>query len=456
MPTMKSTELPYPTNSIDLFEHFNHLPHAVLLSSGQTPHYKERYSILSANPCVVITVRGHTTTITENKKSITSHQDPFDLIKQALDKLSAQDTGSSSTIADTLPFHCGAIGFFGYDLARRFYNLPQQTTHDITLPDALIGLYDWSIVIDHQEKRCWLLSINAETPAYIQQLINTPPKKPAPFKLTRSFQSNMTQTQYTHAFEVIQHHLRQGDCYQTNLCQRFSADFQGSPWLAYKKLAANNPSPFSSYLKLNGDAIISFSPERFLRVWDRTLETKPIKGTAARSNDATQDLHAAQQLLASEKDKAENLMIVDLLRNDISKSCIPGSIKVPKLFALESFPHVHHLVSTVRGTLKKDQHALDILRHCFPGGSITGAPKLSAMNIIEKLEPHHRSVYCGSMGYVDINGNMDSNITIRTLICNQGRIHCYAGGAIVFDSNCDSEYEESCIKVRRMLEVLES
>ena len=202
-------------------------------------------------------------------------------------------------------------------------------------------------------------------------------------------------------------------------------------------------------------AILCLSPERFLRVNNHQVTTQPIKGTSPRFANPEQDHHSAQTLLASTKDRAENIMIVDLLRNDLGKCCRPGSVKVPQLCALESFANVHHLVSTVTGTLEEGQHPLDLLRHCFPGGSITGAPKRRAMEIIDRLEPHQRSLYCGSMVYCDIRGRMDSNIAIRTLLCNQHKIHCYGGGGIVSDSSMASEYQEIQIKISRLLNILE-
>ena len=236
----------------------------------------------------------------------------------------------------------------------------------------------------------------------------------------------------------------------------FSGQYQGAPWKAYELLREKSPAPYSVFFNLGKSAILSFSPERFISLQNRKAETKPIKGTRPRSDEPRQDQHNAYELIHSEKDKAENLMIVDLLRNDFGKCCVPGSIHVPALFSLESFRNVHHLVSTVTGTLEANQHAFDLLRHCFPGGSITGVPKVSAMKIIEKLEPHRRSIYCGTIGYIDIRGNMDCNIAIRTMICDGKNIYCYAGGAIVSDSVCEEEYQESLDKVNNLLNAIQA
>ena len=250
-------------------------------------------------------------------------------------------------------------------------------------------------------------------------------------------------------------YIREGDCYQVNLAQRFSVDISGDPWDVYLQLRCNNPAPYACYLNLPEGAVLSTSPERFLNVINKQVETKPIKGTIRRSAYAYEDKALAEKLLESDKDRAENLMIVDLLRNDISKSCKLGSVAVPKLFALQSFATVHHLVSTITGQLDDEKHALDLLRGCFPGGSITGAPKLRAMQIIEELEPHRRHIYCGSIAYIGFDGNMDSNIAIRTLIMKDEKVYFWAGGGIVADSKVDVEYQECFDKAAAILKLFE-
>ncbi len=267
--------------------------------------------------------------------------------------------------------------------------------------------------------------------------------------------SNMDKDAYVHAFNRIKHYLKEGDCYQVNLAQRFVADCEGDPWTAYQTLRKLNAAPFSCYLNLPEVQILSSSPERFLKLTDGVVETKPIKGTRPRKPDYAEDQQQIKDLEASNKDRAENLMIVDLLRNDISKTCKNGSVKVPILFDVESYATVHHLVSTVTGILADDQHALDLLKSCFPGGSITGAPKIRAMEIIEELEPNRRGVYCGAIGYIGFNGNMDTNIAIRTLVHSENTIRFWAGGGIVNDSVAEDEYQESFDKAAAMLDLLQ-
>ncbi|WP_373280411.1 aminodeoxychorismate synthase component I [Methylogaea oryzae] len=326
----------------------------------------------------------------------------------------------------------------------------------------VIGLYDWAVVVDHRERRSWLVGQgrDARTAARWNELqrifsqVQTLAWQPRGFRVLGEVVSNLPRERYARAFERIQHYIREGDCYQVNLAQRFSAPCQGSPWHAYHQLRRLNCAPFSAYLNHPQVQTLSSSPERFLQVQDGVVETKPIKGTRPRGADSAADFAQAQALRDSLKDRAENLMIVDLLRNDLGKSCRPGSVHVPKLFDVESFATVHHLVSTVRGQLADGVHALDLLRGCFPGGSITGAPKVRAMEIIEELEPNRRGIYCGAIGYVGFDGNMDTNIAIRTLVhsatpqCQSDHaIRFWAGGGIVADSVMEEEYRECYAKL---------
>jgi para-aminobenzoate synthetase component 1 len=276
-----------------------------------------------------------------------------------------------------------------------------------------------------------------------------------PFRITAPIASNLSREQYAAAFRRVLDYIRAGDCYQINLAQRFAAPATGDPWLAYQALRVLNPAPFAAYLNTPYGQVLSASPERFLKLAGRGVETRPIKGTRAREGHPRVDAERAAELKVSAKDRAENVMIVDLLRNDLSKNCELGTVKVPKLFDVESFATVHHLVSTVTGTLREGRDALDLLRGSFPGGSITGAPKLRAMQIIEELEPHRRGVYCGAIGYIGSDGDMDLNIAIRTLVYTGGTVRFWAGGGIVADSLVEAEYQESFDKAAAMLKLLQ-
>jgi para-aminobenzoate synthetase component 1 len=268
--------------------------------------------------------------------------------------------------------------------------------------------------------------------------------------------ANYTRAAYAEAFRRVQEHIRLGDCYQVNLAQRFRARAEGDAWHAYLRLREINPAPFAAYLDLPDGRIVCSSPERFLRVRGRHVETKPIKGTRPRSADPARDRALAEELRTSPKDRAENVMIVDLLRNDLGKCCEPGSVRASRLFAIESFASVHQLVSTVEGRLASGRDALDLVAACFPGGSITGAPKVAAMRVIEELEPQRRSIYCGCIGYVGFDGDMDLNIAIRTLVQRGDYAYTWAGGGVVADSNVEAEYQESFDKAAAMLAVLET
>lgn len=266
----------------------------------------------------------------------------------------------------------------------------------------------------------------------------------------------MTREQYGKKFRQVQEYLHSGDCYQVNLAQRFQATYSGDEWQAFVKLNQANRAPFSAFLRLEQGAILSLSPERFILCDGGEIQTRPIKGTLPRLPSPQEDSKQAEKLANSPKDRAENLMIVDLMRNDIGRVAVPGSVKVPELFVVEPFPAVHHLVSTITARLPEQLHASDLLRAAFPGGSITGAPKVRAMEIIDELEPQRRNAWCGSIGYLSFCGNMDTSITIRTLTAVNGKIYCSAGGGIVADSLEEAEYQETFDKVNKILRQLEN
>jgi len=453
--TPRIEALPYFEDSAALFAPWAERHWAVFLDSG-FPHSRQgRYDIIAADPIITLVTRDKLTEIRAGENRRLSPEDPFVLVKQAL--------GETSANSADLPFCGGAIGYFSYDLARRLEKLPAIAADTENIPDMAVGIYDWALVVDHLERRSFLVSAGrdpataARWPHLIHafsqiQTIGWPRGR---FSVTGGVAANMSHAAYVQAFRRIQHYIREGDCYQVNLAQRFSADCEGNPWGAYETLRHINPAPFSAFLNLPQVQILSSSPERFLKCVDGVVETKPIKGTRPRSPNPEADMYSSLALSESLKDRAENLMIVDLLRNDIGKNCIPGSVNVPKLFDVESYTTVHHLVSTVRGQLSPSQHALDLLRDCFPGGSITGAPKIRSMEIIEELEPNRRGVYCGSIGYVGFDGNMDSNIAIRTLVHSDNSIRFWAGGGIVADSEAESEYQECFHKAAAMLTLLE-
>ncbi len=450
---MIKKELPYFKESADLFESISDRHWAVMLDSGPKENRCGRYDILTADPFVTLVTRGDNTEVVSGKTHFSSTADPFFLLREKL--------GLAETIDSELPFSGGAIGYFGYDLGRRIENLPIIAEDDEALPEMAIGIYDWALVVDHDNGRSWLVSAgrNPKTKTHWAALITlfskiSKPIKRTKFHVTEKVKSSLSYGQYANAFQRIQDYIGNGDCYQVNFAQRFQIACEGDPWLAYCQLRKINPAPFSAYLNLPFVQAISASPERFLSVNNGCVITQPIKGTRPRSAEPGADWMLAHSLLSSVKDRAENVMIVDLLRNDLSKNCKLNSVKVPKLYALESFASVHHLVTTVIGDLKVGRDALDLLRDCFPGGSITGAPKIRAMEIIEELEPQRRGVYCGSIAYLSFDGRMDSNIVIRTMTHRAGQIRFWAGGGITTESTLDGEYQESFDKAAAMLELL--
>ncbi|URN97690.1 aminodeoxychorismate synthase component 1 [Leclercia adecarboxylata] len=428
------------------FAPLSHLPWAMLLHSGHADHPYSRFDILVADPRATLVTQGADTLI----NGVSSNACPLSLLQQAIDDMHLPCAPNPD-----LPFQGGALGLFGYDLGRRFEQLPEMAERDIALADMAVGLYDWAIVVDHHKQQVSLVchtDIDARL-AWLEAQ-QRPGNKPA-FRLTSGWQANMTAAEYHDKFDRVQAFLHSGDCYQVNLAQRFEAHYEGDEWQAFTRLNANNRAPFSAFLRLEEGAILSLSPERFIHLAEGTIQTRPIKGTLPRLADAEADRQQAEKLAASPKDRAENLMIVDLMRNDIGRVAEPGSVRVPELFVVEPFPAVHHLVSTITARLPSCRTACDLLRAAFPGGSITGAPKVRAMEIIDELEPHRRNAWCGSIGYISLCGGMDTSITIRTLTAVAGQIYCSAGGGIVADSQAAAEYQETFDKVNRILQQLE-
>lgn len=448
-------ELPYQADASYYFERIRHLAWPVFFDSYQPDHPDSRYSIITAAPFQTLLTKGAQTDIEQNGINNSTDIDPFLVLQQQL-------TQFEKAKPTSLPFCGGAIGLFCYDLARQIEQLPEIAQDDQHYPEMLVGLYDWAIVVDHQTQKACLASMayhqstNTIWPQLIEQLANKNVHSQQVMTVSGKLSSETTEQNYQQTFNRIKHYIKEGDCYQVNLAKRFSITANGDPWHAYQLLRQNNPAPFSAYFETPHVTILSSSPERLLKLENNHVETKPIKGTRPRDlSNQDNDLALANVLKNSTKDLAENLMIVDLLRNDLGKVCKPGSINVPKPFAIESFATVHHMVSTVTGQLADDQNAVSLLRACFPGGSITGAPKLRAMEIIEELEHSRRGAYCGSIAYIGFDGRMDSNILIRTLVYNEQSLHFWAGGGIVADSDSAQEYQEINDKAAAIFDVIE-
>ncbi|WP_419735387.1 aminodeoxychorismate synthase component I [Pseudomonas sp. COR18] len=446
MQTCSVYPLPYSPDPAGYFAAIRHAPGAVLLDSGRPAAERGRYDLLSAWPLEQLSVlpdeRG---------------EDFLVRLRGTLARLGRAELPATVE----LPFAGGLIGYLSYDFGRHLEALPSQARNDLQLPDACFGLYAWALISDHQQATSQLVFhptvAEEERERLVQLFSQQAPTETASFRLNAPMAADLDAESYRQAFERIQQYIQAGDCYQVNFAQRFRASCQGDPWAAYLALRAACPTPFSGFQSLpDNGAVLSLSPERFIRVSAGQVETRPIKGTRPRGRDAAEDAANAAQLLASTKDRAENLMIVDLLRNDLGRTCRIGSVRVPELFSLESYPNVHHLVSSVTGELAAGRDALDLIAGSFPGGSITGAPKIRAMQIIDELEPTRRALYCGSLLYLDVRGEMDSSIAIRSLLVKDGQISCWGGGGIVADSDWQAEYQESITKVKVLLDTLQT
>ncbi len=453
---IQQQHIEYGRSAHELLERIRSLGHAILLDSSQPDALGGRYDILSAAPDRIIRFgpEGLKVVDAQQQPLHTDTQDPFAYLDHSLAEL-----GPSQPDKD-LPFCGGLVGLFGYDLGRALERLPQQADADIDYPWLLVGRYLWAIIIDHQLRTCRLISHPSADQELLQDVLQRLKRPshnlPSDFRLTTPFVSNISADDYRNALQRIDDYIHAGDCYQINFAQRFKAGYVGDPWQAYHSLRQIAPTPFAAFMDMPEGAILSLSPERFM-LSDQSgkVETRPIKGTRPRGQTPTEDQALAEELFHAPKDRAENLMIVDLLRNDLSRNCAAGSISVPELFSIEAYPNVHHMVSVITGRLQPSASPLQLLRDAFPGGSITGAPKIRAMEIIDELEPQRRSVYCGSIGYISSCGRMDTSITIRTLLCQEGSIYCWAGGGIVADSEIDEEYQETFNKVNNLIEGLQ-
>jgi len=394
------------------------------------------YDILSCNPNTKILANGNNINVIEDGDSSCFYDKPIDIIKKYYD---------SNAIDSDLPFNKGMIGYFGYDAFN--YN---DFSSDEIFPDIVIGYYEWAIIVNHSLEEAWITFevknnlIESIIDKFSNKNLSVNPSSNYSFS---DFKQNTSKEKYINDVLKIKDYIKNGDCYQVNYSQNFDSSYTGEPWDIYKDLRKYNPAPYSSFFNFDGKYIISSSPERFISINNNIVETKPIKGTLKRLKDELLDEKQKNILRNDTKNIAENLMIVDLLRNDLSKCCLLNTVKVNKLFDIESYTSVHHMVSTIVGKLTPNITSIDVLEACFPGGSITGAPKKRSMEIINELENRRRGIYCGSIGYFDVNNNMDTNICIRTIMMHRNKLCFAAGGGIVHDSDPSDEYYESLEKV---------
>ncbi len=493
-------ELTGPPDPARTCEQLAGLPYRLFLDSATPGTRLGRYSFLTADPVAVVRSKGPRTEVSDAEGG-TWGVPSGDVLAEVAARLRSH---RRDALPGLPPFQGGAAGYLAYDWGRVLERLPANRYDDLNLPDAVLGIYDWVIAWDHALSRAWLISTGipetredprarraeARAASVVERLRGEASRKGAPYTAPHEHvghpfrgaeheaphehapshsisggwwdrrldvRSSFTRAEYLDAVARVREYILAGDIFQANLSQRFEAPLTESPWDLYRRMRTRNAAPFAAFFETPGVSVVSASPERFLRVDESGhVETRPIKGTMPRGFGPEHDGLLGQALSESEKDRAENLMIVDLMRNDLSRVCRPGTVRVPELFALEHYATVHHLVSTVVGELAPGQDAFDLLRAAFPGGSITGAPKVRAMEIIAELEPSQRSIYCGSLGYSSITGALDTSIAIRTVIApaGRGRVYFSAGGGIVADSDPEQEYRETLHKARGMIDAL--
>ena len=477
-----------PPDPVRCCERLEGLPYRLFLDSAARGPRLGRYSYVTADPIAVVRSKGARTErldLPRGDRRLVSG-DALDAVHALLAPFAAEP------VAGLPPFQGGAAGYLAYDWGRVLERLPAPRHDDLALSDVVLGVYDWVLAWDHDASHAWLVSTGlpetspaararraaARSAAVTERLRSdgpvrsTAPAMAAPWSASAAaapsypveggwwnprlaLRSSFTHAGYLEAVGRVREYIFAGDIFQSNLSQRFEAPLTEPPWDLYLRLRTRNAAPFAAFLDFPDAVVLSASPERFLRVdVGGHVETRPIKGTRPRGVGPEHDGALGLALSESEKDRAENLMIVDLMRNDLSRVCAPGTVRVPELFALERFATVHHLVSTVVGQLAPGRDALDLLRAAFPGGSITGAPKVRAMEIIAELEASQRGVYCGAIGYWSVTGALDSSIAIRTAVATADRIYFSAGGGIVADSDPEQEYRETLDKARGLIDAL--
>jgi para-aminobenzoate synthetase component 1 len=460
-----------------VFQHLAGLPRLLFLDSALSHPSLGRYSFLSADPYDFLWSRGRQV-FTAGAAVPLPRTDPFA-------EMNARLAAHPADRLDGLPpFQGGAAGMFGYDLCHHLERLPRPQYDEFEVPDLAVGFYDWVVAFDHVEGRGWLISTglpereprrrrrwaerrllavkrllarNTERRARSgkpgREIAIAAPHYPVN-GLGRGLFSDFDRSGYLAGVRRAIEYIHAGDCFQVNFAQRLLTPAVVPPFDLYLRLRERNPATFAGYFDLGEYVVASASPERFLKLEDEAVETRPIKGTRPRGASPAEDEARGRELLASAKDRAENVMIVDLLRNDLGRVCRYGSVRVPELCRLETYGFVHHLVSAVQGRMRDGLGPVDLLRAAFPGGSVTGAPKIRAMEIIAELEPTARGPYCGCLGYIGFEGSMDLNILIRTFTVGRGWVQFPVGGGIVADSVPEREYEETWHKAEGLLRAL--
>jgi len=460
--------------SAELFELIKDEPYCFFLDSGMDRRRLGRYSFLGSEPFLVLNSRGPEVTIIRGQEREVRQGDPLDTVGELLAMYKLDHYPAP------VPFLGGAVGYFSYDLCHFIERLPCTAVDDLRLPECYLAFYDTVLAFDHLEAKAYVVATGfpeveeekrlRRARTRLEELKNricsghpTAVSKACPVTAVNgnddrnkgiTLRSNFTPQEYKKAVDRVREYIAAGDVFQVNLSQRFEADLRIPACELHKRLRAINPAPFAGYLSFPDVSIVGASPERFLKVQGDRVETRPIKGTRPRGRDSGEDNRLASELTHSAKDWAENVMIVDLERNDLGRVCQYGTVNVTELAILETFPTLFHLTSTVVGNLRRGKSNIDLLRATLPGGSITGAPKVRAMEVIDELEPTRRSVYTGSMGYLSFNEDMDINIVIRTFVAKKGKAYFQVGGGIIYDSDPEAEYGETLDKGKALIQAL--
>jgi para-aminobenzoate synthetase component I len=430
-----------------------HHSHHVLLESGRGG----RYSVAGLQPKAVLKSVNEGLKIQGDKDTEIKPGDPLIELERWLQPLKAERE------PDLPDFQGGVIGFLSYDYARRIENLPSLSKDDLHIPEVYFFYLDQWVVFDHKEEMLWMMILSPDDQNAAQEQLekwtslwegHLAEKKPEETALTKNVVSDlevsMDEEQFSKAVKKIQDYISQGDVFQVNLSVRQSQELGAEPFTVYKKLRELNPSPYMSYIHTPEFQIVSGSPELLVKKKGMEVSTRPIAGTRSRGKDAAEDEALARELIDNEKERAEHVMLVDLERNDLGKVCKYGTVEVNEFMVIEKYSHVMHIVSNVRGTLDEHKTGADVIRSVFPGGTITGAPKIRTMEIIEELEPVRRGIYTGSIGWIGVNGDMELNIVIRTMLVKENEAYIQAGAGVVIDSNPKYEYKESLKKAKAL------
>jgi anthranilate synthase component I len=443
--------------------------YSFLLESVEGGEKIARYTFAGANPEELFRYASGACVLESRDRVVWEERDPVSFLRARMERF------HPVRVPGLPPLVAGAIGYFSYDMVRLIERLPKRLRDELGVYDATLMFYHGIIAFDHVQHRLWIVrnvytggngSLRAKYNAAAREIRNTrklleqPAEAEKPKKVSKNaplrVTSNFSKAEYMAAVRKAKQYIRAGDIFQVVLSQRFSAKTKAEPFRIYRELRALNPSPYLFYLQMNDVCVVGSSPEMLVKVQGRDVFYRPIAGTLPRGKDEAEDQRLEKEMLASEKERAEHIMLVDLGRNDLGRVCDYGTVKVEQLMSVERFSHVMHLVSSLRGRLREDVDCFDALMACFPAGTVSGAPKVRAMQIIEELERTRRGIYAGGVLYMDFAGNLDSCIALRTMVIKNGVAHVQAGGGIVADSTPEGEYQESVNKSKALLNALEA